>query len=67
MPLKDLMTAKEVADYFGWKLITIYRMTRRREIDVIIIGKEYRYTKEAVEKFIAKRTLPAEKPDDENQ
>ncbi len=63
MPLKELMTAQEVADYFGWKLITIYRLTRKRKIDVVILGKEYRYTKEAVEKFLKDNTLPA-KPKD---
>lgn len=59
MPLKELMTAQEVADYFGWKIITIYRLTRKRKLDVVLLGKEYRYTKEAVEKFIQSRTLPA--------
>ena len=40
MELKELMTAKEVADYFGWQLITIYRLTRKRKLDVVILGKE---------------------------
>lgn len=59
MELKELMTAKEVADYFGWQLITIYRLTRKRKLDVVILGKEYRYTKESIEKFIKEHTLPA--------
>ena len=57
--MEELLTAKQVADYLGWKLITIYRLTRSRKLDVIIIGKEYRYTKSAIDKFIKEHTLPA--------
>ena len=57
--MDELFTAQQVADYLGFKLITVYRLTRKRKIDVVILGKEYRYTKTAIEDFIKSRTLLA--------
>jgi excisionase family DNA binding protein len=57
--MEDLFTAQQIADYLGFKLITVYRLTRKRKIDVVLLGKEYRYTKSAVDKFIREHTLPA--------
>jgi len=57
--MDELFTAQQVADYLGFKLITIYRLTRNRKIDVVLLGKEYRYTKSAIDKFITSHTFPA--------
>ena len=64
--MEELLTAKQVAEYLGWKLITIYRLTKQRKIDVILLGKEYRYTKSAIEKYLNSCTLPA-KPIDKDE
>lgn len=58
--MEELFTAKQLADYLGWKLITVYRLTRKHEFDVVVIGKEYRYTKSAIDKFIKNHTFTAE-------
>ena len=63
--MEELFTAKQVADYLGWQLITVYRLTRKRQLDVVVIGKEYRYTKSAIDKFIKEHTHQAIKQEGE--
>lgn len=54
-----LLTAPEVAKMLGYNTQTIQRYTRQRKIDSVIIGRNRKYTKEAVDKFIKDHTLPA--------
>jgi predicted DNA-binding transcriptional regulator AlpA len=55
----EFLNAKQVADLLGYKEATIHRYTRQRKIDVIIIGRNHKYTREAVDKFITEHTLPS--------
>jgi excisionase family DNA binding protein len=54
-----LLTAPEVAKILGYNTQTIQRYTRQRKIDAVIIGRNRKYTREAVDKFIKEHTLPA--------
>jgi excisionase family DNA binding protein len=56
---KELMTAPEVAKILGYNTQTIQRYTRQRKIDVVVIGRNRKYTREAIDKFIQEHTLPA--------
>lgn len=55
----ELMTAPQVAKILGYNTQTIQRYTRQRKIDVVVIGRNRKYTKEAVDKFIREHTLPS--------
>lgn len=54
-----LLTAPEVAKILGYNTQTIQRYTRQRKIDTVIIGRNRKYTREAVDKFIKEHTLEA--------
>jgi excisionase family DNA binding protein len=55
----ELLSVQQVADLLGFKPITVYRITRKGKIDVIVLGKSYKYTRQAVDKYIASCTIPA--------
>ena len=55
----DLMTAEDVAKILGYNAATVRRFTRQRKIDVVIIGRNRKYTHEAVDKYIKEHTLEA--------
>ena len=56
----ELLSVQQVADLLGFKPITVYRLTRKRKIEVIVLGKTYKYTRAAVDKYIESCTLPAQ-------
>jgi excisionase family DNA binding protein len=55
----ELLTAPQVAKILGYNVQTIQRYTRQRKIDVVILGRNRKYTREAIDKFIKDHTLPA--------
>jgi excisionase family DNA binding protein len=55
----ELLTVPQVAEILGFKPITVYRLARKGKIDVIILGKAYKFTRQAVDKYIASCTIPA--------
>jgi len=55
----ELLTAEDVAKQLGYNAATIRRFTRQRKLDVVIIGRNHKYTQESVDKFIKEHTLPA--------
>ena len=55
----ELLTAPQVAKILGYNTQTIQRYTRQRKIDVIVIGRNRKYTREAIDKFLKEHTLPA--------
>jgi excisionase family DNA binding protein len=57
----ELLTAPQVAKILGYNVQTIQRYTRQRKIDVVVIGRNRKYTREAVDKFIKEHTLEAQK------
>lgn len=54
--MNEWITAQELADKLGLNIHTIYRMTQRKDIPFIKVGRVYRYDYEAV---VAKLTAPA--------
>lgn len=57
----ELLTAPQVAKVLGYNTQTIQRYTRQRKIDVVVIGRNRKYTREAIDKFIKENTLPSKK------
>ena len=58
--MEELLTAEEVMKILKFtNVITVYRLARARKIAYTVIGREYRFTKQAVEDFITQRTVPS--------
>lgn len=54
MSLEKLMTAKDITEVFGIELQRVYELTRRKLLPCVLLGeRQYRYSREAIEKFIA--------------
>lgn len=49
--MEKLFECCEVAERYGVKIETIWRWIREEKLDAIVVGKGYRISKEAVEKF----------------
>jgi excisionase family DNA binding protein len=47
-----IMTAAEVAQYFKIHLSTVYRLARRRQIPAFKVGGNYRFDRDAIEKWM---------------
>ena len=61
--LPRLLTAAEVAKQTGIPKQTIYEMTRRGELPAVRIGSRcYRYSADAIAKWIASGGTPEEQP-----
>lgn len=60
---KNFLTASEISQYFIIPLNTIYRLSKNGKIKGIRIGKQWRYSREDIERLISggisPRTLPA--------
>lgn len=50
--MDEIMTPKQVADYFQLDTDTVYRLIRRKELAAAKIGRTYRIPKEDVEAFL---------------
>jgi excisionase family DNA binding protein len=57
--MPELLTAEDVAKILGYNVQTIQRYTRQRKIDTVVIGRNRKYTREAIDKFIREHTLEA--------
>ncbi|MBA3632624.1 MAG: helix-turn-helix domain-containing protein [Acidobacteria bacterium] len=54
MSLEKLMTAKDITEVFGIELQRVYELTRRKLLPCVRLGKrQYRYSRQAIERFIA--------------
>lgn len=49
----EIMTTKQLADYLQMSQITICRLAREKKLPGIKIGKEWRFPKELIDRFIA--------------
>ncbi len=61
MPADDatprrIMTAAEVAEYFNVGQITIYRLARSGKIPAFKIGTDWRFDRDAIDKWMTGRT-----------
>jgi len=48
-----IMTTAEVAQYLRISISTVYKLIRRRQIPAFKVASDYRFNKEAIEKWIA--------------
>ena len=54
MPLEKLLQAKEVCEIFQIDLPRLYSLVRENKFPHVLIGeRQYRFSREAIEKFIA--------------
>ena len=49
------MTLKEVAAFLRIHHVTLYRLVRRNEIPSFRIGRDYRFNREEIKKWIAEK------------
>ncbi|WP_286678712.1 helix-turn-helix domain-containing protein [Candidatus Aquicultor secundus] len=49
----EIMTTKQLADYLQMSQITICRLAREKKLPGLKIGKEWRFPKELIDRFIA--------------
>lgn len=51
------MTVKEVADYLRLDEHTVYRMARKGEIPAYKVARQWRFKKNALEKWLERQSL----------
>src|SRR3712207_3426869 len=56
---KDLLSAEDVARYFGVGHMTVYRWCKDGRLPCIKLGKHWRIRREALEDFLKQRERPA--------
>ena len=66
MPADDTMpsritTVAEVAEHLKVHRTTVYRMVRKGEIPVFKIGTDYRFDRDAIEKWMSDRQVKLQK------
>ncbi|MHB8841652.1 MAG: helix-turn-helix domain-containing protein [Candidatus Aquicultor sp.] len=49
----EIMTTKQLAEYLQMSQITICRLAREKKLPGLKIGKEWRFQKELIDRFIA--------------
>ena len=54
----EIMTTAEVAQYLQVHPRTLYKLIRQRQIPVFKLGADYRFFRDAIEKWIADREGP---------
>ena len=55
MSTKEIMTAKEVADYLNLHTLTVHRYAREGKIPAFKIGTDWRFHKKYIEKWIKEK------------
>lgn len=63
--MAQIMTTKQLAKYLKLHEITICKYAVQGKIPAIRIGRVWRFDKEAIDKWIAEGTPPANKADSE--
>jgi excisionase family DNA binding protein len=61
-PLEQLYTGFEVCDALQMDPQTLRRKARAGEIDSMKVGREYRYTRAGINKYLAKSSMPSPAP-----
>jgi excisionase family DNA binding protein len=57
--MTDLMTLREVADYFRVTPKTVYRLVRRRAIPAVRVGRQWRFERSAIDGWLQQRSEAA--------
>jgi excisionase family DNA binding protein len=57
MPPRRIMTIAEVAEYLQVHRSTIYRLVHKGQIPAFKIGSDYRFDRDAIEKWMADRQV----------
>ncbi len=52
MPVSDLLTVEEVAQYLRVSIHTVREMIKRGDLPAVKVGKAYRIKQNEVEKFV---------------
>ncbi len=52
---KDILTAKEVAEYLNLHLLTVHKYARQGKIPAFKIGTDWRFHKKYIEKWIKEK------------
>lgn len=52
---KEILTAKEVADYLGLHPLTVHRYAREGKIPAFKIGTDWRFHKKYIERWIKEK------------
>jgi len=55
MPKKEILTAKEVADYLNLHIFTVHRYAREGKIPAFKIGMDWRFSKRAIDHWIKEK------------
>lgn len=50
---RDIMTAKDVADYLNLHLLTVHKYARQGKIPAFKIGSDWRFHRKYIDKWIA--------------
>ncbi len=56
-----IMTPNEVAQYLRIHYTTLYRLIRRGEIPAFKVGSDYRFRRDAIEKWVAEKQRTQER------
>ena len=60
---KEIMTAKEVADYLNLHLLTVHKFARAGKIPAFKIGTDWRFHRKYIEKWIRQKLADHKKND----
>jgi excisionase family DNA binding protein len=55
--IKEIMTAKEVADYLNLHTLTVHRFAREGKIPAFKIGTDWRFHKKYIERWIHQKLI----------
>ncbi len=58
---KELLTAKETAAFLGLSEITVYKMTYKKQIPFVKLGRTKRFEKSKLKEWIDKNSVDADK------
>ena len=54
---KSIMTVEEIAKYLGFSVKKIYRLVETNTIPASKIGRQYRFIKDAVDRWLEKKNI----------
>ncbi len=55
MPKKEILTAKEVAEYLNLHVFTVHKLAREGKIPAFKIGMDWRFQRKAVGRWIKEK------------
>jgi excisionase family DNA binding protein len=55
MPTRDLLTAKEVAEYLRVNQYTIYRLVAQKKLPAFKVGSQWRFERSVLDRWLKKQ------------